>query len=89
MMMVFIIIYYLGPKNFFIPTVALPNTYDVSFTIVPADFDVASFSVAFCKNCPVSVIAPLVDCDASLDHVVGVVPVRFVAFILAYVPPSC
>jgi hypothetical protein len=36
------------------------------------------------KNCPVSVIAPLVDCDASLDRVVGVVPVGFVAFILAY-----
>ncbi len=44
---------------------ALPNTSEVSFTIVLAVSDVATFSVALPTNSPVSVMAPLIDCDAS------------------------
>ena len=33
--------------------------------MVPADFDVATFSVTLPKNSPVSIIAPHIDCDAS------------------------
>ena len=59
---------------------------ELSFTIVCADFDPAAFSVTLCKNCPVSVTAPLIDCDACLDGVdVVVFPVWFivVAFVWA------
>ena len=43
---------------------ALPNTSEVSFTIVFAVSDVATFSVALPTNSPDSVMAPLIDCDA-------------------------
>jgi hypothetical protein len=55
----------LGLKNFCVSTVALPNTSDVSFTIVLADSEAATFSVTLPKNSPVSVITPRIDCDAS------------------------
>jgi len=58
-------------------TVALPNTSEVSFTIVLADFDVTALSVTLPKNSPVSVMAPLIDCEASscADVVIAGVPV--------------
>ena len=64
-------------KNFCISTVALPSISEVSFTIVLADCDVATFSVTLPKNSPVSVMAPLIDCDASscADGVFAGVPV--------------
>jgi hypothetical protein len=61
---------YLELKYFFAATVALPNTAELSFTMVCADFEPAIFCVVLFKNCPVSVIAPLIDCDACLDGVV-------------------
>ena len=33
--------------------------------MVPADFDVATFSVTLPRNSPVSIIAPRIDCDTS------------------------
>ena len=69
---------YLGLKNFFVVTVALPSTSELSFTMVCVDFDPAIFCVAFCTNCPVLVIAPLIDCDACLDGV------DVVVFVWAY-----
>ena len=41
--------------------------------MVRADFEPAIFCVALFKHCPVSLIAPLIDCDASLDGVVAFV----------------
>ena len=61
--------YYLELKYFFVATVAFPSTFELSFTIVCADFDTAALSVTLCKNCPVSVTAPLIDCDTCLDGV--------------------
>jgi hypothetical protein len=63
--------HYLELKYFLVATVALPNTSELSFTMVCADLDPATFCVALCKNCLVSVIAALIDCDACLDGVVG------------------
>ena len=77
-----------GLKNFCVSTVALPNTSEVSFTMVPADFDVATFSVTLPKNSPVSVIAPLIDWDASscVDVVVAGVEVAMVVwFVVEFV----
>jgi len=59
-----IISFHLELKYFLVATVALPNTSELSFTMVCADFEPATFCVALFKNCPVSVIAPLIDCDA-------------------------
>jgi hypothetical protein len=76
---------YLGLKCFFVATVALPNTSELSFTMVCVDFDPAIFCVALFKNCPVLVIAPLIDSDACLDGVVDVVfPVWFVDVVWGY-----
>jgi len=61
--------HYLGLKNFFASTVALPNTSELSFTMVCADFEPATFCVTLFMNCPVSVIAPLIDPEACLDGV--------------------
>lgn len=82
---------YLGLKNFFVATVALPNKSELSFTTVCADFDPASFWVALFKNCPVLVIAPLIDWDACSDCVAvvnsDVLPEWFteVEFVWAYI----
>lgn len=56
--------FHLELKYFFVATVALPSTSELSFTMVCADFELATFCVALFKNCPVSVIAPRIDCDA-------------------------
>ncbi len=58
---------YLWLRNFFVATVAFPNTSELSFTMVCADFEPASFCVALFKNFPVLVIASLIDCDACLE----------------------
>jgi hypothetical protein len=58
--------------------------------MVPADFDVATFSVTLPKNSPVLVIAPLIDRDASscVDVVVaGVAVITVVWFVVEFVWP--
>jgi len=80
---------YLGLKNFFVATVALPSKSELSFTIVCTDFDPIIFWVALFKNCPVLVIAPFIDRDACSDCAAAadddVFPVWFadVAFVWA------
>jgi len=81
---------YLGLKNLFVATVALPSKSELSFTIVWTDFDPTIFWVALFKNCPVLVIAPFIDRDACSDCAAAVddddvLPVWFadVAFVWA------
>lgn len=85
-----VLVDYLGLKNLFVATVALPSKSELSLTMVCTDFDPAIFWVALFKNCPVLVIAPRIDFDACSDCAAvvadDVFPVWFadVAFVWAY-----